>query len=116
MERLTAIGFRRAGEWVLDGEKIRVKPDAELPEGPALYAFVTGKTVRYVGKTIRSLADRMQNYRNPDPTQPTNERVNKNIRQCLGQHVAVDIYALAPVVLEDSLIDAFKPEWNKSGT
>jgi hypothetical protein len=130
MKRLIDIGFCRAGQWVLDGkQKLQFKLDEGLPESAALYAFVTGRTVRYVGKTVRSLKERMQNYRNSDRSQRTNILVNGEIKSLLGQCKAVDIYALfdpgflrygpfplnLPAALEDSIIAALKPEWNKSG-
>jgi hypothetical protein len=130
MKRLLEIGFCRAGEWVLKDGKLKDELEAGLPNSPALYAFVTGQTVCYLGKTARSLAARMQNYRNSDSSQSANQRVAGEIGRCLERKSAVEIYAFfdpgllhygafpinLPAALEDGLIAGLNPAWNDQKT
>lgn len=71
----------------------------------------------------------MKGYQNPGPTQRTNIRVKKNIIQLLESGLPIDIYILTDSGLlqyggftisiagglEDTLIDAIKPDWNITG-
>jgi len=64
------------------------------PAPNVLYAFVSLDAVLYVGKTVRSLKDRMSGYRNPVATQSTNIKVNKLIKETLAEGATVEIHAL----------------------
>lgn len=94
-----------------------------------LYAFAEGDNVLYIGKSIRSLKQRLYGYQKPGPTQFTNIKANKLIREALANRRAIDVYAFADpgdlrhgefhlnlaAGLEDSLIGTLKPAWNKAG-
>jgi hypothetical protein len=136
LNRLTAIGFRDIGHWsaadreghlryVLDG----AVPDADkalLDVQSALYAYVEGGAVLYVGKTARSLKRRLQGYCTPSKSAITNWKCNGNIRSLLAQGTEVRIFIFAPTDdlkygdfdidlpagLEEALILAFVPPWN----
>jgi hypothetical protein len=93
-----------------------------------LYAFVSDGEVKYIGKTVKALKTRVNQYQNPDPTQSTNIKNNDNIAKLLKAGEAVDVFALVDnglmqyggfhinlaAGLEDSLISTLTPPWNGS--
>lgn len=92
----------------------------------ALYAFVCGEDVMYIGKTARTIKARFMGYRFPGASQTTNIRCNQRIRELIDRGKSVRILVLAPTSslqwgsfaldlaagLEDSLIRHFQPPWN----
>ncbi|PTM39379.1 GIY-YIG nuclease family protein [Bosea sp. 124] len=133
-ENLTLIGFADVGAWLTSRQTIAVKLDGEkatvndvLVDTPnALYAFVRGDVVQYIGKTTQSLRKRFAGYRNPGQGQRTNLRCNAKIREVLAAGDEVRILVFTPIPdlrygdydinlaagLEDALIKAFDPPWN----
>ena len=88
-----------AYEWQHAGSATLVKDKLGLPvfpPRPGVYRFVIshfgGMTSTYVGET-GNLFRRMGNYRNPGPSQPTNQRLNAVLSTVLGEcgSVSVDI-------------------------
>lgn len=71
------------------------------PASPGIHRFTlitdTGRSF-YVGESDR-LARRMGNYRNPGPTQPTNQRMNAKMVRVIGAGGSVDV----AVILEAQL-------------
>jgi hypothetical protein len=126
MNRLLEIGFAPAGHWVLEGDALKPELIRYATQRNVLYAFVCDGHVRYVGKTIRTLAQRMAGYRNPGRTQTTNIHIHERIRGQLAEDVAVDIFVLPDTgllrygqfhlnlaaALEDDIIRLVNPEWN----
>ncbi len=126
MNRLLEIGFVPAGHWLLEGEKLKFVLTRHSTQKNILYAFVCDGEVKYVGKTIRSLSQRMSGYKTPGPTQTTNIGNHRRIRQLLFKGIFVEIYALPDngllhygqfhlnlaAALEDSIIRVVDPEWN----
>lgn len=126
MNRLLEIGFVPAGHWLVDGEKLKFELTRHSTQRNILYAFVCDGEVKYVGKTIQSLTQRMSGYRTPGPTQSTNIRNHRRIRELLTKGIYVEIYALPDngllhygqfhlnlaAALEDSIIRVLDPEWN----
>jgi hypothetical protein len=129
VERLRQIGFEKAGQWSLQDHKPICALEIHGSACDVLYAFALGSQVLYVGKTTRSLQQRMYGYQRPGPTQRTNIACNQKIVQALCAEPAIDIYVFrdpAPRLhagipinlaagLEDGLIREFKPPWNKAG-
>jgi len=124
---LTSIGFKPAGEWHLENDKPRCRIDDCGALSQILYAFVIDGQVMYIGKSIRTLRQRMYNYMNPGPTQPTNIANNARIAEALRANKTIHLYVFQPdpstyqgiplnlaAGLEDGLIAAFKPPWNGS--
>ncbi|HEV2945892.1 MAG TPA: GIY-YIG nuclease family protein [Gemmataceae bacterium] len=123
---LKAIGFTLVGEWNLDGESIAFKLNKFSDARNVLYAFAVGDELKYVGKTVKLLRERMAGYRNPGPTQFTNINNKRNILQNLKQGKPVDIYVLPDnglmhygkfhmnlaAGLEDSIVRELSPPWN----
>ncbi|MDB5803215.1 MAG: hypothetical protein JWN73_537 [Betaproteobacteria bacterium] len=126
MDRLLEIGFERAGLWLLEEGELKLELQLYGAQKNILYAFVTDGQVKYVGKTIRTLAIRMAGYRVPGSTQVTNIKNNANIKSLLSAGAAVEIYALPDMgflhygkfhlnlaaALEDDIIRVIDPEWN----
>jgi hypothetical protein len=129
VEELEEFGFQKVGEWFLDAGslKFRLFVDGFLARG-ILYAFVSGESVLYVGKSSRTLKTRLYEYINTDPSQTTNVKVKKNITRLLTDR-HVEIYAWTddgtfsyrshPInlaaSLEDMLIERVNPAWNRRG-
>jgi hypothetical protein len=128
MGKLQHIGFQKSGCWTLKSGMI----DFELEENIAsysnvLYAFIVNDSVKYVGKSIKTLKQRMQQYKTPGPTQSTNIDNNANIMKELEAGKSVEIYAFIDSGLfsygsfrlnlaeglETSIIEDLRPEWNK---
>jgi hypothetical protein len=130
MHRLYEIGFQRAGRWILKGEDLAIELLSLMDRQNVLYAFVSGKTVKYVGKTTQTLQRRMFGYQKPNQDQRTNWRNRLAIVDLLKRGEPVEILALADTGLlrygsfhlnlaaglEDSIIQTLKPEWNGGRT
>lgn len=126
MHRLYEIGFQKAGRWTLQGEELVLQLEHIFNSRNALYAFVSGSSVKYVGKTTQSLQRRMFGYQKPNIDQRTNWRNRIAIIDLLRRGQPVEILAMADTGLvrygdfhlnlaaglEDSIIQTLKPEWN----
>lgn len=128
LEFLCQLGFEPSGTWILeDGKRIcRLSRNQNRQE--VLYAFVANSDVLYIGKSVRSLRQRMYGYQNPGPSQSTNIKNGQNITDLLNTSVAVTIYVLVPTEpvmyrgleinlaggLEDQLINRLNPPWNRN--
>lgn len=130
MERLLRIGFERVGRWVLGGTyQTEYCLDRHREKSNLLYSFVIGEEVKYIGKTTKTLHQRMGFYRNPGMRQSTNIRVKRNIIDALNLGQEVDIFVFVDngllflgeyhinvaAGIEDSLITAIQPPWNLRG-
>lgn len=129
MQDLTQLGFQRVGHWRLDEGKLAFEFQGRKMDYSSLYAFVCGDAVKYIGKTVKPITQRMHQYQNPGPTQRTNIRNHGLIRKTLKQGHNVEVFVLTdthklqyadiPINmaagLEDGLIDRFQPEWNMTG-
>jgi hypothetical protein len=133
-EVLLNLGFVDIGKWVpsgnfiayqLDGENTSAN-DAFLDAKNALYAFVSGDRVLYIGKTARSIRKRYVGYCRPAKSQATNRRCHRNIKTAItnGEEIRILVFNSPPhfqfgdfeinlaAGLEDSLIGGFQPPWN----
>jgi len=129
MKRLTKIGFVKVGYWTLESSGIQLNLISNANTSNALYSFVSGGEVKYIGKTTRKLSVRLKGYQSPGPTQLTNIRVKEKIKDLLSQGQPLDIYILpdngllkigdynlsVPAGLEDNLINKINPDWNITG-
>ncbi|UCI23966.1 GIY-YIG nuclease family protein [Mesorhizobium sp. B2-8-5] len=133
-EFLLNLGFVDVGRWQPNGGYIAYHLDGEdaaanevlLDARNALYAFVKGDQVLYIGKTARSIRKRYVGYCRPGIRQATNQRCHRNIKTSIEQGTEIRIFAFAPIThlryadfeinlaagLEDSLIGEFQPPWN----
>jgi hypothetical protein len=126
MNRLLNVGFQTAGEWILQGGRLRFDIRQHGSQENVLYAFVCDGTVKYVGKSTQKLRARMAGYSSPGPTSSTNQRVKQLIVSLLMSGVTVEVLALPDsglmhygpfhlnlaAGLEDSIIRQLAPEWN----
>lgn len=130
-EVLLNIGFVDIAGWEADGAFLTYRlghrhADKWLDEPNALYAFVSGGDVQYIGKTARSIRRRFTGYCRPGPTQSTNVRCHRKIKEAISEGAEIRILVFTPIAhfryadfeinlaadLEDSLIKEFKPPWN----
>jgi hypothetical protein len=126
MNRLLEVGFELAGHWLLKNDKLTYELLRHAKQKNILYAFVCDGQVKYVGKSVRTLAVRMSGYRTPSKSQTTNINNHKNIIKHLHQQHAVEIFVLPDngllhygqfhlnlaAALEDDIIRVIDPEWN----
>lgn len=131
--KLEEIGFRQLAEWHLAGERLSYRLFQPGPESDALcafpnalYAFTSGETVLYVGKTTKGIRMRFAGYCNPGRNQVTNQKCHNEIKTLLSRNTAVvisvftgnqffryDIFEINLAAgLEDSLIKTLRPRWN----
>lgn len=129
MNRLLNIGFLSVGQWFLEKKQLKYSLSSNHSTKNVLYGFISNGDIKYIGKTIMPLSQRMYGYQNPGPSQTTNIRVNDAIRNLLEHDYPVEIFILADngllrygdfkinlaAGLEDSLIFEINPEWNLSG-
>jgi excinuclease UvrABC nuclease subunit len=129
VQRIKSVGFRRVGEWKLDTDKLQCALTDCQTAVNVLYAFASDDEVLYIGKSVRSLKQRLYGYQSPGPKQFTNIKANKLIREALGIKKVIIIYAFVDrgelhcgefrvnlaAGLEDNLIATLKPSWNKQG-
>lgn len=133
-EVLLNLGFVDVGKWQPKSDSIAYDPDGTdasasevmLDAPNALYAFVHGDQVVYIGKTTRSIRKRYVGYCRPGKTQATNQRCHRNIKAAIAKGVEIRIFVFTPIThlrysdfeinlaagLEDSLIREFDPPWN----
>lgn len=133
-EVLLNLGFVDIGRWVPNGDFIIYQLDGAnasanevlLDAKNALYAFVEGDQILYIGKTARSIRKRYAGYCRPGIRQATNLRCHGNIKAAITNGEEIRIFAFAPLThlhysdfeinlaagLEDSLIREFDPSWN----
>lgn len=95
------------GTVVLDQSRRPVFPG--VPTRPGVYRFTLtdadGVVVGvYVGESD-NLARRMGNYRNPGPTQPTNQRLNTRFREVLGDGGGGAIALSVEVIVDGETLD-----------
>lgn len=122
-----SLGFKPAGQWLLQDDKPHCRIDDCGALSLILYAFAIDGQVMYIGKSTRMLIARMQNYKTPGASQLTNIANNARIAEALRAGKAVHLYVFQPEAttyqgiplnlaagLEDGLIAMFKPPWNGS--
>lgn len=129
MEKLLKLGFKKVGEWNFEKGALTHTIISNLNESGILYSFVASDKPMYIGKTIKTLSNRMNQYAKPNISQRTNSKVNAKISEYLKSGIPVSIYILvdeANIIykdykvslaagLEDNLISELKPDWNISG-
>ena len=128
-KQLENMGFRKFGEWKIETDRLKCILTDDAKAQNVLYAFISEGVVLYVGKTVRSLKQRMYNYQNPGPTQSTSIRCNKLIFDSVVAGKCIEVHALPDngllyyggfhvnlaAGLEDSLVSKIKPVWNVTG-
>jgi hypothetical protein len=130
---LRALGFQEIACWTAGGTGIALQIDegrkTQLTVANALYAFCRDEEVLYIGKTARTLKERLAGYCKPGASQRTNRRCNEAIGKALEKGEAIAVLAFIPVAhlrflefeinlaagLEDALIRRFDPPWNGGG-
>ena len=130
IQTLLDVGFESVGVWLFDGDAIELTLTKHGASKKVLYAFVSENTVLYIGKTIRTLRQRLSGYINPSKTQSTNIKNNNKIKNLLKQGKEIEIFVFAPqenefvykgisvnlaAGLEDNLIALIQPLWNDTG-
>lgn len=126
MQDLFDVGFEVVGSWRLSASGLDLTLERWNKVSPALYAFVLDGKVMYVGKTSRSLGNRLYGYLKGAGSQRTNIRVRGKILEALRSGQSIQILGFhnrrplnvgrfkvnLPAGLEDDIIATLKPPWN----
>lgn len=126
MNRLNKLGFKYAGEWSFDKGLLKIDLNEMKERKNVLYAFVVSGEVKYIGKTLQKLSQRMVGYKTPGKSQTTIIKNNSFIHDHLLKDEIVEIYVLPDngmlsyggyqlnlaAGLEDALIVSIDPPWN----
>ena len=129
LAELEEIGFVRARWWQRSNGDLELFLDRLADVAPALYAFVVGGNVMYVGKTNQPLLKRLYGYAKGGGSQRTSVRVRGELLRALERGREIDILVLhdpvprfvgafrlnLPAGLEDDLIERLQPGWNHAG-
>ena len=129
LDKLTHIGFKKAGAWSLQDGKPALQLFAEEDSNNILYCFVVDAIPMYIGKTVQTLRKRMYGYINPVDTQSTNLRNSQLLLEALKREAVIDVYVLPDhgllhlgefhinlaAGLEDSIVKLIQPAWNSVG-
>lgn len=129
LNKLIQIGFKKVGSWSLNDETVSVQIEQESCSKNVLYSFVVDDEPKYVGKTTQTLKKRMYGYAKPSPTQSTNIKNNRLIKNALKANCKVELFVLPDhgllhfgefhvnlaAGLEDSIVRTLSPEWNTVG-
>ena len=129
MKTLTEIGFIKIGEWGLENNELNFKLLSNNSNKNVLYSFVSNGEIKYIGKTVKKISQRLYGYKKPSVSQKTNFRVNKLIFDTLKEKTEIEIYLFIDNAqlkyrnfqinlaagLEDTLIAELKPKWNYNG-
>ena len=129
LEILRDIGFEFVGDWKIENRLLSFNLSQYSSLSNVLYAFVANSQVMYIGKTDRTIQERLNGVKRPGPTQRTNIKNNKNIFSMLSKGIRVEIFVFAekpdlkyrsiPIDvasgIEGNLIALIEPEWNDMG-
>jgi len=119
-------GFKKYGDWELEGDAIRLVGD--IPNDPGVYAHILNGKVYYVGVATMGLKKRLYFYARPGSTQRTSIRINGLIKKEIKAGNTVELIAAFPeptswnglpvnqtIGLEEGLVKKYAPPWNKRG-
>ena len=133
-EELNRLGFKRVGQFYTTNNNLGYKLySSEYATG--VYIFLVDGKVKYVGETKRNLKTRMNGYKNPGPTQMTNQRIKDKLVEEIKRGKTVEIWFIPDShirslkvilagekgrkevvadakLLERFIINGFTPEWN----
>ena len=130
LDKLIALGFEKAGDWILNDGNLRLNINKHSEKNNILYSFVVDSDIKYIGTTVREFKKRMSEYHKPGAGQRTNIAKNDLIINSLKNGKVVEIFLLydrdpkkfkdkieinLAAGLEDNLISEFNCEWNKTG-
>lgn len=129
MKELIEIGFKKAGEWELKNMALICNLNDNYPDKDILYSFVCENEIKYIGKSVKSISQRLYGYKKPNISQTTNFRINELIIEKIRRGIQIEIFLFIDNVglnyrghkinlsagLEDNLIAEFSPKWNSMG-
>jgi hypothetical protein len=129
MKKLIELGFKKVGKWSFEKGIFKFELNDNYTNKNILYSFVIDNDIKYIGKSIKTISQRLNGYRKPNISQRTNFRLNNLIIEKLKTGKKVEIYLFVDnsnlsyrgkeinlsAGLEDNLIADFLPEWNQLG-
>ena len=129
MKKIVELGFEKVGKWSFKNELFKFELNDNYTNRNILYSFVIENEIKYIGKSIKTISQRLNGYKNPNITQRTNFRLNNLIIEKLKEGKEVEIFLFVDNAklnykgkninlsagLEDNLIAEYLPEWNSLG-
>ncbi|MFT8690636.1 MULTISPECIES: GIY-YIG nuclease family protein [Acetobacter] len=133
VDQLLTGGFVHIGVWLPgEGGLMAFQGINPVPNKPGVYAYAVGQEVLYVGSAQRGLRRRIRHYESSKNLR-TASRIREEVLRTLssGPGVDVDVYVIIPekvfmlngvlpvdpvAGLEEGLIRAIKPKWNRRGS
>lgn len=127
MQRLREIGFEPAGEWVLEEGQPSIDLVRYGAAANVLYAFEANDELLYIGRSGRTLRQRMDGYQNGGPPRSMRARNRERIIAMLIVGQPVVLHAMPDpgnlhygsfrvnlaAGLQHSLLAALDPPWNR---
>jgi excinuclease UvrABC nuclease subunit len=119
---LIAGGFQLYGAFHMTDSKLRIA--TKLPSKPGVYIFLVNEEVMYVGSTIVNVHGRMNCYLRSDRSWNVVDGIfnainsGKKVELLINTQPTTTLNGLplnVVVGLEQGLIDALSPKWNKRG-
>ena len=130
---LLRIGMEDSAQWVLEGKELKHVGNSRAhwryltAFSNSLYAVACDGEVLYIGKTTKSLSTRCLGYWDPGHRRDTTWKCHHAIKKLIKNGKIVRILVLPQTVplkwgdypinlsagLEDVLVQAFKPQWNR---
>jgi hypothetical protein len=92
MKKLTEIGFKKVGKWSFKDNLLQYELNEKYTTKNILYSFVIENEIKYIGKSVKTISQRLNGYRRPNISQRTNFRLNNLIIEKLRDGKKVEIY------------------------
>ena len=73
------IGFKKVGKWSFENSSFQYELHENYTTKNILYSFVIEDEIKYIGKSIKTISQRLNGYRRPNISQRTNFRLNNQL-------------------------------------
>lgn len=133
-DELKRLGFEKVGDFFIMNDELNFRL-IDFQKDVGVYLFLIDEKIKYVGVTQGELQRRIYGYKNPGPSQRTNQRIKKKLLDQLQGMKTCTIWFMPEnkiqelkvllvraksqkevlvdsKLLERLMITTFKPEWN----
>lgn len=133
-DELKILGFQKVGDFFIINDELSFRV-IDFQKDTGVYLFLIDGKIKYIGETQSEIQRRMYGYKNPGPSQRTNQRVKKKLLGQLQRMKTCTIWFMPEnkiqelkvllvraksqkevlvdsKLLERLMITMFKPEWN----
>jgi len=133
-DELKRLGFQKVGDFFIINDELSFRL-IDFQKDTGVYLFLIDRKIKYVGVTQNELQRRIYGYKNPGPSQRTNQRIKKKLLAQLQRMKTCTIWFMPEnkiqelkvllvraksqkevlvdlKLLERLMITTFKPKWN----